>query len=282
VSAAGRVLAICADDFGLTPAISRGIVALAGRARLNAISCLTNGPHWPGTAAQLAGLPATIECGLHFNLTEGVPLSAELAQVWPHLPALPRLIVMAHLRTLPLPAIASEWQAQWRAFATATGAAPRFIDGHQHVHHLPGVREIVLDGAEAAGVAVRNTGCVLGPGDAFKRSLITGTGGRGLQRSLHDRGLAHNAALLGVYDFKTVDYRARMQQWLAAVPASGALLFCHPGATARIGEAGAAADPIAAARLREAAYLGSAEFAQDLAAADITLGSAWRRRSSGG
>ena len=29
--------------------------------------------------------------------------------------------------------------AQWQAFVTATGRAPEFVDGHQPVHHLPGL-----------------------------------------------------------------------------------------------------------------------------------------------
>ena len=276
-----RRLAICADDFGLTPAISRTIVDLAQRGRLSAVSCLTNGAHWRASAPRLADMPPAVDRGLHFNLTEGEPASAELRRHWPRVPTLPALIVAAHLGRLPLAAIASEWQAQWQRFVDGSRALPRFVDGHQHVHHLPGVREIVLAAIAAAGadVAVRNTGHVLGPGHALKRWVIAHSGGTALQRGLRQRGVAHNAALLGVYDFKAADYRACLQRWLAAAPAEGGLLFCHPGA-ADDAEVGARmADPIAAARLREAAYFGSAAFDDDLAAAAVTLGTAWLRGS---
>lgn len=268
-----RLLALCADDFGAAPGISAAIVDLAHAGRLAAVACLANAAHWPGDVKGLVGLKG-VDLGLHFNLSEGRPLSPELARAWPQLPALPRLIAMAHVGLLPLEAVRAEFAAQLDAYGSAVGQAPQFIDGHQHVHHLPGVRRIVLEaiGRMRPMPAVRNTGRVLGPGHRVKRALIEATGGRALLRELERRGIAHNAALTGVYDFEDVDYRALMQRWLAEIPAAGALLFCHPGGPS----AGAAQDPIAAARVRERAYLRSAEFAADLAAADVALGPVWR------
>ena len=80
----------------------------------------------------------SVERGLHFNPTDGVPLSAALRLHWPRLPRLPAPIVLAHLRRLPLQAIGDEWQAQWQRFVDAVGAPPRLVDGHQPVPHLPG------------------------------------------------------------------------------------------------------------------------------------------------
>lgn len=275
---AARVLALCADDFGLASGISRGIARLALAGRLNAISCLTNGAHWAGDAALLNALPASVDVGLHLNFTEGQPLSAALARHWPRFPALPALIVRAHLGALPLAAMRDEAQAQLAAFVQARGVAPAFVDGHQHVHHLPGLRGIVLDLIEALAPrpALRSTARVLGPGAALKRWLIERTGGRALARAATRRGVAHNPALLGAYDFIDPDYRSLMQGWLAALPADGGLLFCHPG---DVGHRAAddTPDAIAAARLREAAYLGSAAFVDDLGAANVRLGRVWQR-----
>lgn len=269
-----RRLALCADDFGSTLPLSEAIAALAERSRLVAISCLTNGPHWRAAAPLLRSLGAHVERGLHFNLTDGSPLSAELAKIWPRFPTLPQLIARAHLGALPRAALQAEFSAQIEAFATATGATPRFVDGHQHVHHLPRIRTIVLDALARypAQAAVRNTGHVLGPGFEIKRVLIERTGGRALSRLLRERGIAHNATLTGVYDFRQTDYRALMRRWLVEVPDAGALLFCHPGSA----DGGASADPIAHARAREAAYLGSPEFEADLLAADVKLAPVWR------
>ena len=269
-----RLLALCADDFGAAPGIDEAIVELAAAGRLAAVSCLANADHWRVDAPSLRGVAGRVEIGLHFNLSEGRPLSAELARAWPRLPALPRLIAMAHLGLLPRSAIRAELGCQLDSFAAAAGTAPRFIDGHQHVHHLPGVRDIVLEAIERMRPmpAVRNTGRVPGPGYRVKRTLIESTGGRALLRQLVRRGIGHNPALIGVYDFEARDYRALMQRWLAAIPAEGALLFCHPGAPSKT----AVDDPIAAARVREWEYLRSAGFGDDLAAAGVRLAPVWR------
>ncbi len=270
---APRVLAVCADDFGLSPGISAGIARLAHTGRLTAISCLTNGAGWASAVPLLNGLPASVDVGLHLNFTEGRPLSPRLAKRWPQFPPLPLLIARAHLGVLPRGALRNEAHAQLAAFMRARGSAPAFIAGHQHVHHLPGLRDLILDMLEHVQPlpAMRSTGRVLGPGFGVKRALIERTGGRALAGELARREIAHNPALLGAYDFTEPDYRALMQGWLAALPAEGGLLFCHPGDASDA----AAPDPIAAARLRESAYLGSAAFPQDLAAAGVQLGRVW-------
>ena len=271
-----RVMAVCADDFGLSPGISGGIMQLAQQQRLTSISCMTNSPDWLSTAPMLGSLPPSVDAGLHVNLTEGQPLSPRMARIWPRLPALPVLIARAHLGLLPRAALRCEIHAQLRAFQDATGASPRYIDGHQHVHHLPIVRDIILDLAEQVVPlpAVRNTGQVRGTGFGSKRWLIANTGGRVLARALAQHQLAHNPVLLGAYDFRSADYRALVRGWLAALPPQGGLLFCHPGAASR----GDPPDPIGAARIRELAYLGSDAFLQDLAAANVSLGHVWQNR----
>jgi len=277
-----RTLALCADDFGQSPGISAGIARLARAGRLNAVSCITNSPHWEAQAERLRGLPDTVDIGLHLNLTEGRPLSARLARRWPNLPVLPTLIARAHLRLLPTSELRNEVHAQLRAFINALGVAPRFIDGHQHVHHLPGLRESILDMLEHVQPlpAMRSTAHVLGPGFAFKRWVIAHTGGQALQTLLAQRVIAHNPALLGVYDFKANDYGALMRRWLAELPPAGGLLFCHPG-EGRPGAADEPPDAIRAARAREFAYLDSAEFIADLREADVVLGRVWQTRPEG-
>ena len=271
-----RSVALCADDFGLGAGISAGIVDLAQRGRLSAVSCLAGAPTWREQAPRLGDMPASVQRGLHFTLPPGEPASTALRRLWPRLPNLPSLLLAAALGRLPVDAIAQEWRAQWDAFVAAVGRAPDFVDGHQHVHHLPGVRETVLDAAASAGVAVRNTGRVAGPGFRLKRFVIERSGGRALERELRARGIAHNTVLAGVYDFAPRDYRELVRHWLAGAPPEGALLMCHPAAD---GPA-VPGDAIAAARRREAHYLGSADFVVDLASAGVTVGHAWPQRPS--
>jgi predicted glycoside hydrolase/deacetylase ChbG (UPF0249 family) len=68
-----RTLTLCADDYGVSPGVSTGIARLARSQRLSAISCITNSPHWEAAAERLAGLPDSVQVGLHLNFTEGTP-----------------------------------------------------------------------------------------------------------------------------------------------------------------------------------------------------------------
>ncbi len=266
---------MCADDYGQSSAIDAAISSLVLAGRLGAFSCLSNAPAWRQDAPAVADLRrAGAQAGLHLNLTEGRPLSPALARHWPSLPSLPRLLLAAHAGRLPLAAIGDELAAQRQAFEVASGVAPDFIDGHQHVHHLPGVRDLLLGWLRQHPVPVRSTAQVAGPGFGFKRWVIAHSGGRALAKTLVQAGVPHNHLLLGAYDFAATDYRALMQAWLAQVPAAGALLFCHPGQASLDGQA--APDPIAPARVRELAYLAGDDFPADLAAAGVVLGSVWR------
>jgi predicted glycoside hydrolase/deacetylase ChbG (UPF0249 family) len=259
-------LALCADDYGLSLPISRGIEQLAAAARLTDVSCIVNTDTWPVVARRIDARHTRL--GLHLNLTEGRPMSPALAALWPAFPPLPQLIVLAHARRLPQQALWAEFVAQLAAFEQGARRAPAHVDGHQHVHHLPQLRELLLELLRARpGMKARHTGRVQGPGFAVKRLLIEGTGGRALGRQLEAQQRAQNTRLVGVYDFRVGDYRRHMQRWLAALPAEGALLMCHPG------EAGGPddLDPIAAARVQELAYLASDAFTEDLAAAGVVL-----------
>lgn len=277
-----RTLAVCADDFGQAAGVDEAIVTLARAGRLTAISCIANGGSWLDGAARLQDLPDSVDVGLHLNLTDGRPLSGRLARHWRTLPSLHRLIVQAHLRLLPRIALRAEIHAQLSAFIRGHGRPPAFIDGHQHVHHLPEVRDLILDMAEHLQPlpAMRSTGRVLGPGFAFKRRVIEGTGGRALDVALVQRAIPHNASLLGCYDFADPDYRQLMRRWLAELPAEGGLVFCHPGDADA--DHPSRSDPIGAARGRERAYLASAAFDEDLAEARVVLGRVWQTRETVG
>jgi len=264
-----RGLTLCADDFGLNRGICEGIVQLAHAGRLSAVSCITNGAWWRPAASLLEQLPRGLSLGLHINLTEGPPLSRGLAQVWPRLSSLPRLILAAYAGALPRAAVRAEMQAQLAQFCIGSGTAPQHVDGHQHVHHLPLVRDLLLElvSGIAPAPTVRNTACLPGPGFARKRWLIRKTGARMLERELVRRRLPHNTVLLGVHDFQPGDYGAWMRRWLTLVPDSGGWLFCHPGMEGLPDDG----DVICAARAREFAYLSSAEFLRDLDAAQVRL-----------
>lgn len=256
-------LALCADDFGLSVAINRGIEQLATAGRLSDIGCRVNGPAWPGKVRRIDG--RRVRLGLQLNFSDGKPLSPTLAALWPTFPAHAQLVVMAHAKRLPQEALWTECVAQLAAFEQGAARAPVFVCSHRHVQQLPQLRELLLELLRARkGLRARHTGHVQGPGHLVQRLLIEGSGGRALGHALDTQQRAQNKQLFGICDAARGAQRSEVQAWLAALPADGALMLCHPG------EADAA-DPVGAARAQELAYFAGADFIADLAAAGVTL-----------
>lgn len=264
-----HVLALCADDFGLSASISDASIALVQQQRLSSVSCITNANNFAAAATALRPYLAQVEVGLHFNLTEGAPLTAALTKIWPKLPSVGKLIIATHFGAIPRAQVEAELQAQWQVFYDAFGKEPDFIDGHQHIHAMPVIRDFILAKARSQHKPpwLRNTGCIAGPGYGFKRRVIEYTGGISLQRQLQKHNLHSNTVLLGVYDFSAVNYRHLMQSWLAQLPTKGGLIFCHPGlATTQSDTSG-----MAQCRASEYRYLASDAFRHDLQAANVQL-----------
>ncbi len=253
-------LAVCVDDFGLNTAIDHSVFELAAQQRISATSCMVDGPAWhaslPALRAELAG---RIDLGLHLNLTEDLP-GRPARHGWT------ALVCRAFAGGLDRRWLQREIARQLDAFAQATGQAPDFIDGHRHVHQLPGVREPLLQAVRQRGWQPwwRNT--LPAPGvqrpwpERFKAQVIARLGGPGLRHRLRALGLAHNRHLLGVYGFAQGGaHLPRLAAWLAAAD-DGDLLMCHTAMSSPRAD-----DPIAAARPIEHEALSSPAFGQLLA-----------------
>ncbi len=132
-----RRVALCVDDFGLHAGVNAAVFRLAELGRLNAVSCMVAAPAWGDSAAALAALPRDkIELGLHLDLTEH-PMRQPARR-------LPHLIAAAYARRLDREPLRAEIEAQLDAFEAHAHRAPDYVDGHQHVHQLPVVREVLL------------------------------------------------------------------------------------------------------------------------------------------
>lgn len=272
-----RPIVVCADDYGLAPGVSEAIAALVETGRLSATSCMSALPDWRRAAPPLRALMtrAPADVGLHLTLTDQPPLSAAARRAWgERLPPLGRLLAAALARRLPADAVADEIRAQFDAFEDAWGDAPDHVDGHQHVHVLPGVREALI--AELlrrhprGRVWVRD--CVEPPLRCLRRREAVGKAwfisalGRGLHRRLREAGLPCNAGFSGLHDFSTErPFAPKMRRFLAAT-GPRPLVHVHPG---RVDAALLACDPLTTPREAELAYLASTEYLADLAAAGL-------------
>jgi predicted glycoside hydrolase/deacetylase ChbG (UPF0249 family) len=266
-------IALCADDFALHPAVDDAVLRLAHQGRLGATSCMTTSPRWAESARGLrADAPPTLSTGLHVNLTEG------------HGGAAPTLVAVlrdTYARRLTAADARARIVRQLDAFEQAMGRAPDFIDGHQHVHQLPGVRDALLDvlieryggGADASASipspmpAVRATVPARRGWSAGKAGVLAVLGGWWLRRRLDKLGIPHNTGFAGVYGFDAptpADYGRHMDRWLAGSP-DGTLMMCHPATSLVTGDA------IAAQRVVEFDYLSSTAFGDSLARHDVEL-----------
>lgn len=257
---------VCADDYALHPSVDQAVLLLARAGRLSATSCMSTAPGWPKAAKALQALRPALSVGLHFNLTEshaGAVLAHTLGQV----------LRAAYTRTLSRTWVQAAWRAQLDAFEQALGCAPDYLDGHQHVHQMPIVRDCMLEElSRRYGPGpmpwVRSTRPAGTLWRSPKAAAIACLGGWRTARLLQRAGIAMNHGFAGVYGFdadNTDAYRIHMRRWLAQMPRSGGLLMCHPATDAVPGDA------IAAQRIVEFEYLASHAFEQDLAQAGLRV-----------
>ena len=261
-------LCLCADDFGQHPGVNNAVMQLADSGRLHAVGLLVGAPAAQAGAPALRRLAAHgIDVGLHLDLTE-FPLLPGTRQPLGH------WITHAMLHQLDHTRLRHEIRAQLDAFESALGQAPTFVDGHQHVHQLPGVRHTLLDALlERYATALPWLRCTravgwqgMGAAARWKALCIEWLGGHGLSTAARRHGFAQNRSLLGVYDFQggPARYQGLMRRWLGAAQ-DGDLLMCHPG----LPDAGA--DPLGSARAAEFQVLAGTGFADLLRDSGVLL-----------
>ena len=270
-----RRIRLIADDYGISPAVSAAIRDLAARGRLSATSVMVTAPSFGRAEAQpLAALNAAapgIAIGLHVTLTAPFrPLTPDFAPTrGGAFPPLAPLFVRAFLGRLDRARIAAEIAAQFAAFAAAFGRPPDHVDGHQHVHLLPIVRDAVLAATrEAAPHAwVRQCGSVGTTWSDPKGMLLDGLSRR-FRAQADALGIRTNPAFAGTYTFdSTAQIAALFPRFLAGLP-DGGVIMCHPGG---VDDELRRLDPLTDLRAREYAYLGGDEFAALLRSQAITL-----------
>lgn len=258
MTAAMRHVAFCADDFGQSEPVDAGILALVVLGRLNAVSCMSKGLRFGTDAPALVRCAADIDLGLHVDLTQATPGRPSVS--------LARLITQTYLGAIDRAALARALASQLDAFEHTIGRAPDFIDGHQHVHQLPVVRDLLLqhiaDRYGAHPPWVRRT--VPASRRGGKAAIIATLGGRALLRDLERLRIPANTDFAGVYGFERgADYRRLMQRWMATTADRG-LIMCHPGRACED-----TADAIGHARPAELRYLESDAFPTDCRAAGV-------------
>jgi predicted glycoside hydrolase/deacetylase ChbG (UPF0249 family) len=288
-----RHLAVCVDDFGLHDGVNQAVFDLLALRRISAVSCLVDGPTWASGAPALhqAVNPAegTIDApvadvGLHLNFTETLDPASQAT--CPSLP-LGQLIQFCYLRRFDVAQLEREIERQWDRFEAVWGRAPDFIDGHQHAHQLPQIREALVRvlhrrypashvGPKPWVRQCRSPGwravlAGISVSDTVKAAIIGVLGASVVGRQVQALGLRPSERLLGVYPFDAdaTGYMRRWQAWLRLVRPRGDLLMCHPATAMK--QPPPWPDVIAASRRMEHGVLTGEAFGQLLKTSGVRI-----------
>jgi len=270
---ARRHIILCADDYGISPAVSAAIRDLISHRRINATSAMVVTPSFSNAeAAALRDVVADhTAIGLHLTLTAPFrPLSRSFAPLRDG--AFPPLAGMAGrgLARILTPAfLEAEIAAQIAAFRSAFGRAPDYIDGHQHVHVFPQIGEALIRVAKEAAPQAWLRQC----GRAVRHSLepkglILDALSKRFKRLATQAGLRTNTAFAGTYTFRDdADFAKLFPGFLEGLP-DGGLIMCHPGCVdAELRRL----DPLTDLREREYAYFLDETFPRLLVARGVEL-----------
>ena len=241
-------LIVNADDLGWTEGVNRGIVEAFQNGIVTSTSLLANGAAFGEAVAAVKAAPG-LGVGVHLNLSDGRP-AAEPAKVAILLnregefAGGPEKLLLRRARGgLPLKQVETEWDAQIRKVRDA-GISPTHLDGHKHVHMLPGLFEVALKLAKRHGIgAIR----VSHEASSLRTALSSGekqNSGKVLKQGVQARGLKliardarEQAARAGI---STADYfcgiaqtgeltREGVERLLKSLPEGTTELMCHPG-----------------------------------------------------
>jgi chitin disaccharide deacetylase len=276
--AAPRRIWLCADDYGLSPGVNRGIRELIERGRLNATSVMLVGPAIgrDEVSALNDAVARSPHCAIGLHATLTAPFHPLTMHYRPLLDGLflplGKMLRTSLMRQLDPEIIRSELTAQIAAFTNLFGRAPDYIDGHQHVQIFPQVRDALLAAvkASAPNAWVRQSGRIqpLSQRLNMPKALLLDMLSASFRKRAARAGIAFNPGFAGAYDFTgPADFATLMAGFLDGLP-DGGLVMCHPG---HVDDVLISLDPFTDQRAREYAFLASDDFSRLLDTNKVTL-----------
>lgn len=243
-----KALIVNADDLGWTAGVNRGIAEAHRNGIVTSASLIANAAAFDDGVNVARALPA-MGVGVHLNLSDGAPISA--AKTVPTLidergklsGGPEQLLLKLARRKLKVTEVEREWDAQIEK-VRAAGVSPTHLDGHKHVHMLPGLFPVALKLAKKhsiASIRISNEASSL-------RAALSGKTGRNagvlLKQGVQARGLkllARDARKLAdKAGIEAADYfcgiaqtgvltREGVLELLEVLPEGTTELMCHPG-----------------------------------------------------
>jgi predicted glycoside hydrolase/deacetylase ChbG (UPF0249 family) len=277
MSSALRHIWLCADDYGISPAVSAAIRDLVARRRINAASVMVVTPSFSASEAaalhEAAASGAAI--GLHLTLTAPFhPLTNFAPRRNGAFLPLNGMAVCALMRRLDRSQLEAEIASQFAAFRKAFGRNPDYVDGHQHIHVFPQISDALLRviKQEAPQAWLRQCGRAASAPKSLadpKGYILDALSAR-LRRLAAQHGLRTNPAFAGTYLFRPdADFSKLFDQFLDGLP-DGGVLMCHPG---KVDQELRELDPLTDLREREYAFFLGDHFPRLLAERGCALAS---------
>jgi chitin disaccharide deacetylase len=234
-------LVVNADDLGADEARNAGIFEAINAGVVTSVSILPNGPALKDALARIRSLePNSVSLGLHFNLSEGQPLSPDLKLLTgPDGCFLGKKFsqrLLANSRESELDdEIRKELDAQFSLLQSA-GVPLDHLDGHQHVHILPAAAGIVADAAKANRIPwIR---IPVEPANEFRAAFLPVTDDEEARffsgHAAKARPLLHKAGFLTPDHFRGLNLKGRLPvgfwtEFLDAIPDGVTEFMVHPG-----------------------------------------------------
>src|SRR5262249_33635960 len=145
-----RPVLIVADDYGIGPETSRGILDLACEGRLTATVLIVNASDAERAVRAWQSVRPPADLGWHPNLTLDRPIPPPAAipslvrpdgSFWP----LGWFLCRACFGQIRREEVRTEWLAQYRRFVELVGEAPMLVNSHQHVALFPPCDSALFD-----------------------------------------------------------------------------------------------------------------------------------------
>ena len=234
-------LIVNADDLGADEARNAGIFEAIRAGIVTSVSILPNGPALKDALTRIGSLdPGSVSLGLHFNLSEGQPLSPDLKLLigpdgcFLGKKSSQRLFTNSPESELD-EEIRKELDAQFSMLRSA-GVPLDHLDGHQHVHILPGVAGVVADAAKAHGIPwIR---IPEEPTSEFQADLLSANDAEEVRffsgHAAKARPILRRAGFLAPDHFRGLNFKGRLpaafwSRFLDAIPDGVTELMVHPG-----------------------------------------------------
>lgn len=251
-----KQLIINADDLGMCRGANRGVLRAHQEGVVTSASLMVNLPALDDAVQQVVAVCPNLGVGLHLNLTCGRPIATEsdvpllvdrdgrfrpgFLQLW-------RRRAVSGSRGELAQQIAAELRAQFDRAASALAAIGRTLDhvnGHQHIHTIPGVWDTVLELTEEFGIGTVRLSrerwrlgrggpalaSVLPRGNLLKQQLLAHVTRKNLNGdAVHSlqRRVRPEWNLIGILDSGRLDERTLLAR-LQALPVGVTELLIHP------------------------------------------------------